>query len=160
MRFFEIFWHIRIFWPFLTFIFIFLVNYGFLDFLKTFFRFSGFFLDFFWIFWISRFLFGILNFLNFFVKVTTGHQKLPKLGQKSIISSLFLREGQKKPMAEGRSPPQEIKVGSCSGPYLLVIKISISMLPLLPLHQFICSMLWQWASVILPSCTTGKPGPN
>ena len=30
-------------------------------------------------------------------------------------------EGQKKPSAEGRSPPQELEVGPRSGPYLLVL---------------------------------------
>ena len=46
-------------------------------------------------------------------KVTTGHQKLPKMGQNSIITSFLLPE----------SPPQELEVGSRSGPYLLVILI-------------------------------------
>ena len=31
--------------------------------------------------------------------------------------------GQKKASAEGRSPPQELEVGPCSGPYLLVLLI-------------------------------------
>ena len=47
--------------------------------------------------------------------VTTGHQKLPKMGQ----SSFFSRRA-KKASAEGRSPPQELEVGPRSGPYLLV----------------------------------------
>ena len=50
--------------------------------------------------------------------VTTGHQKLPKMGQNSIIPSFFARRG-KKASAKGRSPPQEIEVGPRSGPYLL-----------------------------------------
>ena len=54
--------------------------------------------------------------------VTTGHQKLPKMGQKSIKSSFFARRG-KKALAEGRSPPQELEVGPRSGPYLLVLYI-------------------------------------
>ena len=51
--------------------------------------------------------------------VTTGHQKLPKMGQNSIKSSFFARRA-KKASAKGRSPPQELKVGPRSGPYLLV----------------------------------------
>ena len=35
-------------------------------------------------------------------KVTTGHQKLPKMGQNSIISS-FLPEGQKKPQPKAEA---------------------------------------------------------
>ena len=56
-------------------------------------------------------------------KVTTGHQKLLKMGQTSIISPFF-PEGQKQPSAEGRSPPQELEVGLRSGPYLLVTVVS------------------------------------
>ena len=44
---------------------------------------------------------------------------MPKIGQNSIISP-FLPEGQKKPTAEGQSPPQELEVGPRSGPYFLV----------------------------------------
>ena len=49
-------------------------------------------------------------------KVTTGHQKLPKMGQNSIISYFFAR----KASAEGRSPPQQLEVSRRSGLYLLV----------------------------------------
>ena len=54
------------------------------------------------------FLSKLLRLLLKVTKVTTGHKKLPKMGQNSIISS------------EGRSPPQELEVGPRSGPYLLV----------------------------------------
>ena len=57
-------------------------------------------------------------------KVTTGHQKLPKMGQNSIISCFFARRA-KKASAEGRIPPQELEVGQHSGPYLLVIIITV-----------------------------------
>ena len=55
--------------------------------------------------------------------VTTGHQKLPKMGQNSINSSFFGRRA-KKASAEGRSSPQELEVGPRSGPYLLVYLIT------------------------------------
>ena len=71
--------------------------------------FFGFFLDFWIILNCLKFFGFFLDFLVFLVflskllmlllkvtKVTTGHQKLPKMGQNSIISS-FLPEGQKKP---------------------------------------------------------------
>ena len=58
-------------------------------------------------------------------KVTTGHQKLPKVVQNSIISSFFARRA-KKASAEGRSPPQELEVGPRSGPYLLVAVIRVA----------------------------------
>ena len=45
--------------------------------------------------------------------------KRPKIGQNSKIDS-FLPVGQNKPLAEGRSPPQELKIGPRSGPYPLV----------------------------------------
>ena len=71
-------------------------------------------------------------------KVTTGHQKLPKICQNSIIISFFARRANKA-SDEGRSPPQELKVGPRSGPYLLVlimiiILILMMIFPLLPLH--------------------------
>ena len=65
------------------------------------------------------FLSKLLILLLKVTKVTTGHQKLPKIGQNSIIT-LFLPEGPKKASAEGRSPPQELEEGQRSGPYLLV----------------------------------------
>ena len=54
-------------------------------------------------------------------KVTTGHQTGPKMGQNSIISTLFARRA-KKAAADGLSSLQELEVGLRSGPYLLVIK--------------------------------------
>ena len=54
--------------------------------------------------------------------VTTGHQKLPKMGQNSIKSFFFALRA-KKALAEGRSPPQDLEVGPRSGPYLLVYDI-------------------------------------
>ena len=53
-------------------------------------------------------------------KVTTGHQKLTKMDQNSKITSFFARRAIKA-LAEGRSPPEELEVGPCSWPYLLVI---------------------------------------
>ena len=52
-------------------------------------------------------------------KVITGDQKMPKMGQNSIISSFFARRA-KKASAEGRSSPQELEVSPRSGLYLLV----------------------------------------
>ena len=81
------------------------------------------FLFFFWIFWMFSEIFGfffkwfsgfhsqLLRLLLKVTKVTTGHHKLPKMGQNSII---------KKVSAEGQSPPQELEVGPHSRPYLLV----------------------------------------
>ena len=103
-----------------------------------------FFLDFFWIFlnfWIILDFFIFLFFSSFFslfflflsklirlllnvIMVTTGHQKLLKIGQNSIKSSFFARRA-KKASAEGRSPPQELEVGLRSGPYLLVRVIKL-----------------------------------
>ena len=65
----------------------------------------------------------LLRLLLKVTKVTTGHKKLPKMGQNSIISSFFAR---KKALGEGRSPPQELEVGPRSGPYLLVVIIKCS----------------------------------
>ena len=143
---FQIFWNIvifsdfRIVWPFLT-------IFGFFGFFYEFLNFFGYF-GFFWIFWIFLdfldfldvfWIFGFFeifwNYLDFFgfiffwllllmlllkiTKVTTGHKKLPKMGQNSIISSFFARRA-KKASAEGRSPPQELEVSPRSGLYLLV----------------------------------------
>ena len=80
------------------------------------------FFGFFWIFWILSFYFWIfwffgifLGFFCFFLgflskllmlllkvtKVTTGHQKLPKTGQNSIITSFIARRVKKpRPKAE------------------------------------------------------------
>ena len=65
------------------------------------------------------FLSKLLILLLKVTKVTTGHQKLPKMGQNSIISSFFVRRA-KTASLKGQSPPQELEVGPCSGPYLLV----------------------------------------
>ena len=76
-----------------------------------------------------------MGFFGFFLKllmlllkiteVTTGHQKLPKVGQNSIRRSFFARRA-KKASSGGRSPPQELEVGPRSGPYILVyIKIKL-----------------------------------
>ena len=85
------------------------------DFLKLFEIFC-FFLDFL-VFLV--FLSKLLMLLLKVPKVTTGHQKLPKVVQNSIISSFFARRA-KKASAEGRSPPQELEVSPRSGLYLLV----------------------------------------
>ena len=77
-------------------------------------------LDFLWIFCFLGFLSKLLMLLLKVTKVTTGHQKLLKMGQNTIITSFFARRA-KKASAEGRSPPQEPEVGRRSGPYLLVI---------------------------------------
>ena len=53
-------------------------------------------------------------------KVTTERQKLPKMGQNRIISSLFARRA-KKASAEGQSSSQELKVGPRSELYLQVL---------------------------------------
>ena len=71
-------------------------------------------------------------------KVTTGHQKLPKMGQNSIISPFFARRA-KKASAEGRSPPQELEVSPRSGLYLLVTPKAESFLH--PSHINLMSIL-------------------
>ena len=102
-------------------------------FLKDIFRFFRFF-GIFWIFWI---FFEILNFsLDFLVffgisfkvnKVTTksyrGYYWAPKIAKnwpKQDNKLSFFCPRAKKASAEGQSPPQELEVGPCSGPYLLV----------------------------------------
>ena len=69
------------------------------------------------IFWIFLDFFGflvflskLLRFLIKFTKVTTGHQKLPKLGQNSIKSFILPKQRAKKASAKGQSPPQELEV--------------------------------------------------
>ena len=52
-------------------------------------------------------------------KVIAGDQKMPKMGQNSIISS-FLAQRAKKVLSKGQSPPQELEVSPRSGLYLLV----------------------------------------
>ena len=56
------------------------------------------------------FISKLLMLLLKVTKVTTGHQKMPKMGQNSIINSFFARRA-KKPFAKGQSPPQELEVG-------------------------------------------------
>ena len=86
-----------------------------LDFLNNF-KFLGFWGDF---FVLLGFLSKLLRLLLKVTKVTTGHQKLPKMGQNSIKRSFFDRRA-KKSSAKGRSPPQELEVDPRSGLYLLV----------------------------------------
>ena len=75
---------------------------------------------------LDIFLIQIFFFLKFlvllfrFTEVTTEHQKLPEIGQNSIISP-FYQERQKKVLTKGQSPPKELEVGPCSGPYLLLV---------------------------------------
>ena len=57
-------------------------------------------------------------------KVITGDQKIPKMGQNSIISSFFAQRAEKA-LAKGQSPPQELEVSPHSGLYLIVIIIII-----------------------------------
>ena len=84
------------------------------DFLTVFeiFEIFGFFMDFFGL--------GLLKV----TKVTNGHQKMPKMGQNSIITSFFAQRS-KKASAEGLIPLQELEVGPRSGPYLPVISTEI-----------------------------------
>ena len=77
-------------------------------------------------FWVKNYFFVFLGFLSKLLmlllkvtKVTTGHQKLPKMGQNSIRSSFFAQRA-KKASAEGQSPSQELEEGTRSGSYLLV----------------------------------------
>ena len=109
-----------------------------MDFLDFFVGFFGFFLDFFDFFSIFGFFeyFGFFwiffGFLNFFLvsfkvnKVTTecyhGYCWTPKFaknGPKQQKKLFFCPKG-KKSLGLGRSPPQELEVGPCSGPYLVV----------------------------------------
>ena len=119
LRFFQIFEFLTIFGFFGFF-------NGFLDFFEIFWIFLGFFFDFrlcfflgfFLLFWIFLFNFldffldnfGFLGFLSKLLRlllkvtnVTTGHQKLPKMGQNSIINPFFAPRA-KKASAKGRSP--------------------------------------------------------
>ena len=75
------------------------------------------------------FLSKLLRLLIKVTKVTTGHQKLPKMGQNRIISCFFFARRANNALVEGQSPPQELDVGLRSGPYLLVsINESLSIL--------------------------------
>ena len=74
---------------------------------------------FFWIyeiFWVFFFNVRLLNI----TEVTTEHQKWPKISTKSVESPFFAPRA-KKASVEDRSPPPELKVGLCSGPYLHVL---------------------------------------
>ena len=117
MRFFEIFSDFLIFWPFLT---IFYFFWFFIDF--------WIFFPIFWVFFYFLDFFGnpckVTKVTTKVTKATTGHQKMPKMGQNSIISSFFARRA-KKASAEGRSPPQELEVSPRSKLYLLVIVVSL-----------------------------------
>ena len=85
---------------FLEFFGFFLDFFDFLDFLKFF----GFVLDF---FGFLRFLSKLLRLLLKLTMVTTGHKKLPKMGQNSIISPKGKKSlGRKpKPSAGARNRP-------------------------------------------------------
>ena len=113
---FDMFWDFMIFWPFLT-IFWFFWLWRSFGFFKDFYGFFGFVLDFFFNFLIFLIFFKLfLNFLNAYIffripfkvtKVTTksfqGYYwapKIAKVGQNSIISSLYLPKGQKKGLVE------------------------------------------------------------
>ena len=115
-------WFLGFFMDFF-FVFVFLDFFWFYLHFWTFFGFLIFFEIFLFFCWI---FIGFLGFLSKFLrlllkvtKVTTGHQKLPKMGRNSIISSFFAQRA-KRASAEGWSPPQELEVGPRSGPYLLV----------------------------------------
>ena len=133
--------NLRFFWIFLT---IWQFFSRFLGFIMDFWIFKKnfeFFLDvLFFLFLFFFFFSGFLGFLSKLqrlllkvTKVTTGH---PKLGQNSLISSLFLPG-----LGLGQSPPQELEVGQRSGPYLLVFVNLEGVAPLIPdpptmkLHQ-------------------------
>ena len=71
----------------------------FLDFLKRF--------EIFGFFWVFSWFFFVIPFKVIWLqlkvtKLTTGYQKLPKLGQNSILN-IFLPKGQKKPRAKALS---------------------------------------------------------
>ena len=137
-RFFQIFGFFYHFWQFLVFLGFLWIFWIFLGFLG-FFRFFWIFLDF-WIFrllWIFGFfeIFGFFfggdffSFFGIFFKVTNVTTKSyrcyywtpknAKNGPKQHNKLFFCPKG-KKTSAEGRSPPQELEVGPCSGPYPLV----------------------------------------
>ena len=109
------------FWIFLHFFCILLIFWGFF---KVFWNFSDF------------FLLLLLMLLLKVTKVITGDQKMPRMGQNSIISSFFAPRA-KKASAEGRSPPQELEVSPHSGLYLLVYLVFLFFLVLW--------FLWWWS---------------
>ena len=104
-NFLTIFDNFRIFWVFLwTFLIFVGLFYFLLDFFWIFLDYFGFldffnFLDFFLIFSFFWFLSKLIRLLLNVTMVTTGHQKLPKMGQPSIKSSFFARRA-KKALAE------------------------------------------------------------
>ena len=55
----------------------------------------------------------------------TGHEKWPKMGQNSIIGSVFAQRA-KNTLIEGQRPPKELEVGPRSRPYLLVKNLNPS----------------------------------
>ena len=94
-------------------------------------QYAGFFLDFFWFFWIVLYFlniffyfeilrFFVIYFLDFFLKflrllhkvteVTNEHQKRPKLSKNRIKSSFIVRMKKKKASVGGQSLPQELEV--------------------------------------------------
>ena len=101
-------WISWVFWFFLDF-FLFRNFWTYLDF-QIFFNF-GFFIS-------LRFCSKLLMLILKVTKVTTGHQKFPKMGQNSILS-FFFPKGQKKPKPKAEAL-QEIEVDPYSKPYLLV----------------------------------------
>ena len=123
---------------FYIFIFYFFILFGFF---LYYFVFFGFFFNFgifeffenFWIFfWISSvflgFLSKLLRLLLKVTKVTTGHQKFPKMGQNSIISSLFFCPKGEKSLGRRPKPSTGARSRPRSGPYLLVLINGLSIL--------------------------------
>ena len=79
------------------------------------------FLEFFWDFFLPCFkiIFKVAKLLLKITKVTTEHQKWPKI-RISSVKSFFFSLKDKKTSAEGRSPPQELEVSPQSRLYFLV----------------------------------------
>ena len=112
---FDLFWIFGVSSGFLDFILIFWIFFWIFElffWFLNFLIFFDFFLDFLWIFLgFFGFLLKLLRLLLKVTKVSTGHQKLPKMDQNSIISSFFCPKGQKslglrpKPCAGARSRP-------------------------------------------------------
>ena len=63
---------------------------------------------------------NLLRLLLKVVKVTTEHQKLPKMSTSCMKSFFLLPKSQKKASTEGQSFLQELEVSLGSGLYLLV----------------------------------------
>ena len=106
------FFFLKFFFFLFSFYFLFFIIWHFFDFLDFCFGFLK-------IFWN---IFNLLRLLLNVTEVTTGHQKWPKMDQKSKISSFFAQRA-KQASTEGQSLPQELEVGPRSGPYLLVYLI-------------------------------------